>query len=190
MMPEQTKLHFATEADWEAWLEANHTTSDGVWLMHAKKGGGETSVTYLQAVDVALCFGWIDGQKGSLDDKFFLQRFTPRRKKSIWSQVNRENVARLTAAGRMREAGMKEVEEAKTDGRWDAAYASGSQMEEPEDFLAALEQNPAAKVFYATLNKTNRYAIYHQVITAKKPETRAARIAKFMDMLNEGKKLY
>jgi uncharacterized protein YdeI (YjbR/CyaY-like superfamily) len=189
-MADQPTLLFADEAAWEAWLAKNYATSDGVWLQFAKKDTGYTSVNYAQALDVALCYGWIDGQSRKYDEIYYLQRFTPRRARSMWSQINREKVAKLIAEGRMREPGQREIDRAKADGRWDAAYPSPSQITEPDDLLTALEANPAAKAFYATLNKTNRYAILIQVTTAKKPETRANRIAKFITMLAEGKKLY
>jgi uncharacterized protein YdeI (YjbR/CyaY-like superfamily) len=189
-MADQPTLLFESQALWETWLEQNHEVSDGVWLKFAKKNTGFTSVTYAEALDVALCFGWIDGQAKKLDDVYYIQRFTPRRARSMWSQVNTRKVEKLIADGRMREAGMREIERAKADGRWDAAYAPPSQITEPDDFLLALEQNPAAKAFYVTLNKTNRYAILAQITMAKKPETRASRIAKFVVMLGEGKKLY
>ncbi|HUN07470.1 MAG TPA: YdeI/OmpD-associated family protein [Aggregatilineales bacterium] len=183
-------VHFASAQDWEQWLEHNHTDSPGLWLKIAKAGSGHASVSYQEALDLALCFGWIDGQKGAFDDEFWLQKFTQRRPKSIWSQVNREKIAALTAAGKMREAGLRQVEAAKADGRWDAAYASQKNMTVPEDFQAALDSNPAALAFWGKLNGTNRYAVLHQIVTAKKAETRQKRIEKFIQMLTENKKLY
>jgi uncharacterized protein YdeI (YjbR/CyaY-like superfamily) len=188
-MAEQPTLLFADQAAWEAWLADNYATSDGVWLQFAKKDTGYTSVNYVQALDVALCYGWIDGQSRKFDEIYYLQKFTPRRAKSMWSQINREKVARLIEAGRMREAGQKEIDRAKADGRWDMAYPSPSDITVPDDFAAALAANPAAKAFWDTLNKTGRYPFLFQTLTAKKPETRANRIARFMVLLADGKKL-
>jgi len=181
---------FDSAEHWEAWLKENHGTSRGVRLQIAKKGANKPTVSYAEALDVALCYGWIDGQKGALDDQFFLQKFTPRRAKSIWSKINTAKVTQLIAQGRMQPAGHKEVEAAKQDGRWDAAYASQRNTQMPEDFQAELDKNPEAKAFFAILNSTNRYAIYFRIQTAKKAETRRARIEKFIAMLNEHKKLY
>ena len=183
-------LTFASAAEWEAWLEASHASADGVWLKLAKKGSGIPSVTYAEALDAALCFGWIDGQKRSFDERWWLQRFTPRRPRSVWSQRNREHVERLTAEGRMRPAGQREVDAAKADGRWDAAYASPSTATVPADLQAALDADPAAAAFFATLNSANRYAILWRIETAKRPETRARRIATFVEMLREGRELH
>ena len=181
---------FDSAEHWEAWLRENFSTSRGVRLQIAKKGANKPTVSYAEALDVALCYGWIDGQKGALDDQFFLQKFTPRRAKSIWSKINTAKVTQLIAQGRMQPAGHKEVEAAKQDGRWDAAYASQRNTQMPEDFQAELDKNPEAKAFFAILNSTNRYAIYFRIQTAKKAETRRARIEKFIAMLNEHKKLY
>jgi uncharacterized protein YdeI (YjbR/CyaY-like superfamily) len=181
---------FASEALWETWLEENFDTSQGVWLKIAKKGAEQPSVSYPEALDVALCFGWIDGQKNKFDDQYWLQKFTPRRARSIWSKVNQEKVATLIANGRMRDSGLKEIERAKSDGRWDAAYESQSRITMPEDLQAALDQNPDAKAFFEQLNSANRYAILHRIITAKKPETRKRNIDKFIAMLKAGEKLH
>ena len=181
---------FASSEAWEAWLEEEHATSKGVWLKIAKKGSGIESVTFPEALDAALCYGWIDGQRDRFDERFYLQRFTPRRSRSKWSQVNREKVARLTEAGRMRPAGLREVERAKADGRWDAAYAPQSAATVPDDLRAALEENDRAREFFETLNSTNRYAILFTIQDAKRPETRARRIAKYVAMLAAGEKLY
>lgn len=189
-MPDLPIIPFASQQAWENWLEENHATSPGLWLKVAKKDSGHQSVTHLEALDVALCFGWIDGQRKKLDDQYFLQKFTPRRPKSVWSQVNREKVSQLIAQGKMREAGLKEIERAKADGRWDAAYASQSKIVIPDDLQAALDANPAAKAFFETLNSQNRYAILYRVTTAKKPETRQNRIQKFIAMLIAGEKIY
>ena len=184
---ETPQLCFAADADWEQWLEENGAVFDGIWLQFAKKGSGIDSVSYLEAVETALCFGWIDGQKRSLDEKYWLQKFTPRRRRSIWSRVNRDKVEALIAAGRMRPAGMKEIDAAKADGRWDAAYESQSRATVPEDLQAALDENPAARTFFESLRSANRYAILFRVQTAGKPEARAARIAKIVGLLAEGK---
>ncbi len=181
---------FETQQDWEQWLEANHTSSPGGRLKIAKKGSGKTSVSYAEALDVALCFGWIDSRRDKFDEEYFLQRYTPRRKKSPWSQVNREKVAALIAAGRMREAGLREVEAAKQDGRWEAAYAPASKIVVPDDLQAALDANDKAQEFFKTLNSANRYAILYRIMGAKRPETRQKRINQFIEMLAEGKKLH
>jgi uncharacterized protein YdeI (YjbR/CyaY-like superfamily) len=188
--PELPILPFASREAWEAWLEEEHAASDGLWLKIAKKGSGIETVTFVEALDVALCYGWIDSQRAGFDGRYFLQRFTPRKPRSKWSQVNREKVARLTEAGRMRPAGLREVERAKADGRWDAAYEPQSTATVPEDLRLELERNEGARGFFETLNSTNRYAILHRIQDAKKPETRARRIAQYVAMLAEGKKLY
>lgn len=181
---------FASQQIWEEWLHEHHAQQKGVWLQIAKKGADIASVSYAEALESALCYGWIDGQKRSYDEKFFLQRFTPRRPKSIWSKINTEHVARLIASGRMQPAGLREVEAAKQDGRWDAAYQSSRGSIVPADFQAALDQNPQASEFFATLNKLNRYAFCFRVESATKPETRRARIEQFIAMLAENKKIY
>ena len=183
-------LPFASREAWEAWLEEQHTVSQGVWLKLAKKGSGIETVTFAEALDVALCYGWIDSQADKFDGNYWLQRFTPRKPRSKWSQVNREKVAKLIEAGKMNPAGLREVERAKADGRWDAAYEPPSTATVPDDLRAELEKNVAAREFFETLNSTNRYAILHRIQDAKKPETRARRIAKYVAMLAEGKKLY
>ncbi len=179
-----------TPADWIAWLEAHHPSIAGVWLQIAKKGSGVTSVTYDEALEVALCFGWIDGQKQRHDETFWLQKFTPRRPNSIWSKVNRAKVERLIAHGAMRPAGMQAVEHAKQNGRWEAAYDSHSTATVPADFQTALDANPNASAFFATLNSQNRYAILFRIQTAKKAETRTRRINEFVAMLERHEKLY
>ena len=183
-------LPFASAADWEAWLETNHAASPGLWLQIAKKASGVPTVTYSDALDVALCFGWIDGQKASYDDVFFLQRFTPRRARSKWSKINVDRVAQLEAAGRMRPAGAAEVASAKADGRWEAAYGGSATMTVPDDLQEALDANPAAKAFFETISRGNRYAILFRIHDAKRPATRAQRIATFVDMLAEGKTIH
>ena len=180
---------FRTEAAWEAWLAA-HGDAPGVWLKIAKKDTGATSVSYSQALDVALCHGWIDGQKGRLDDEYWLQRFTPRKPGSKWSKINTERAAALIASGRMRPAGLGEVERAQGDGRWEQAYESQSRVTVPEDLARALAANQRARAFFATLDSANRYAILYRIGTAKRPETRAKRIDAFVAMLSEHKKIY
>jgi len=181
---------FASAAEWEAWLREHHAAAPGVWIRFAKRGSGVPTVTYLEALHAALCFGWIDGQARGIDDAAYVQRFTPRRTRSIWSKRNRDFATALIESGRMQPAGLREVERAKADGRWDAAYDAPSTATVPEDLQAALDASPAAAEFFATLSGQNRYAILHRVQTAKKPETRARRIAKFVTMLEAGETLY
>jgi uncharacterized protein YdeI (YjbR/CyaY-like superfamily) len=181
---------FATDAAFERWLAKHHNTSSVIWVKYAKKRSGVKSIDWSGAVDVALCYGWIDGQSKSLDETYVLQRFTPRRKRSKWSKLNCERVARLTTDGRMRPAGLAEVERAKADGRWDAAYDPPSAAIVPDDLAAALAKSPAARRFFETLNAPNRYALLHRIHDAKKPETRARRIETFIEMLKRGEKLY
>lgn len=183
-------LAFATQDDWAGWLGANHDTSTGLWLKHAEAASGISSVTYAEAVEVALCWGWIDGQKRKFDDQHWLQRYSPRRRKSVWSKINVGKAEALIAAGRMQPAGLREVERAKADGRWDAAYAGQSTATVPDDLQAALDADPAAAEAFAGLNSSNRYAILFRVHNAKKPETRARRIEKFVAMLRAGERLY
>ncbi len=190
MAEEAPIIAFAGPAEWEAYLEEHHGDQAGVWLKIAKKGTGVPSVTYAEALDVALCWGWIDGQKRGFDEGAFLQRFTPRRRRSLWSKVNREKVAALEAAGRMRPQGRAEIERAQADGRWDAAYDSPANATVPEDLQAALDASPPAAAFFATLNSANRYAIIWRLQTAKRPETRARRVAQFVAMLERGEKLH
>jgi uncharacterized protein YdeI (YjbR/CyaY-like superfamily) len=183
-------LPFASAAAWEAWLSAHHDQADGVWIQLAKKASGIPSVTHDEALDAALCYGWIDGQGKAQDDTYFLQKFTPRRPKSLWSKRNIAKVAALTAAGRMQPAGLAEVEAAKRDGRWDAAYDSPKNMVVPEDFLQALGENQQALAFFNTLNQANKYAIAWRLATAKKPETRQRRFDALLAMLGRGEKLH
>ncbi|KAK4123137.1 hypothetical protein N657DRAFT_634336 [Parathielavia appendiculata] len=180
---------FENAAAWETWLETNHTDATGLWLKISKKGSGIASITYDEALDVALCFGWIDGQKKSHDEHHFLQRFTPRRKNSMWSKRNVNKVAVLIAAGRMRQAGQAEVDAAKADGRWEKAYSSSSTMEVPDDFQAALDRNRKAKTFFESLGKTKRYSFLWRIVTAKREDTRRRNIEKFVGILAEGKTL-
>ena len=188
--PELATLHFKSQKEWEAWLERNHATAPGVWMKLAKKGSGIASVTYMEAVDVALCYGWIDSQSRSLDDRQYVQRFTPRRAKSPWSKINRAKAEEFIAQGRMRPAGMREVEAAQADGRWESAYDGQLTIGVPPDLTKLLDKNPKAKKFFATLDSRNRYAVLHRIQQAKKPETRSRRIEKFVAMLNEGKKIH
>jgi len=180
---------FKTEAAWEKWLAANGDAS-GVWLKIAKKDTGATSVSYSQALDVALCHGWIDGLKRSCDEQYFLQRFTPRKAKSLWSKLNIARVEKLVAAGRMQAGGAREVDGAKADGRWEAAYDAASVMEVPAELAAALKKNTKARKAFEALDRTNRYAFCWRVHTAKKPETKAARVEKFVEMLERGEKIH
>lgn len=173
----------------EAWLEEHGDSADELWVRMAKKGTGIASLDWARSVEVALCFGWIDGKGRRLDDAWFLQRFTPRRHRSLWSKVNRQKVEALTAAGRMRPAGIAEVERAKADGRWEAAYDGVATASVPDDLAQALERAGLA-VAFAALSSQNRYAILHQVQTAKRPETRARRIAKYVEMLTAGETPY
>lgn len=186
MTAELERLPFSSARAWRAWLQANHDRAPGVWLMIAKKGSGIESVTYDEAVDEALCFGWIDGQKLKHDDRYFLQRFTPRARRSVWSKVNTERVARLIKAKKMRAAGLRQVEAAKADGRWDAAYSGPAAAVVPEDLQRALDASPAAAKLFAELDGTNRFAILYRIGAVKKAETRARKIAGFVEDLENG----
>lgn len=183
-------LTFATAADWERWLEAEHARADGVWLRLAKKGAALQTHTYAEALDVALCWGWIDGLKRAHDDEAWLQRFTPRRPRSKWSKINCGKVEKLIAAGRMRPPGQREVDAAKADGRWEAAYDGQRSAQVPPDLEAALAAHPKARAAFDALDGANRYAILFRLHDAKKPETRARRLEKFMAMLLEGGKIH
>jgi uncharacterized protein YdeI (YjbR/CyaY-like superfamily) len=188
---EPAVVSFANQAEWRAWLAAHHDAGpEGVWLKIAKKGSAVASVDYPQAVEVALCYGWIDGQKKGLDETHWLQRFTPRRSRSIWSKVNRARAEALVEAGEMQPAGLAEMERAKADGRWGAAYDGQRTSAVPDDLAAALAGNAVAGEFFATLDSANRYAILHRLQTAKKPETRARRLAQFVEMLGERRTLH
>lgn len=176
----------ATPAAWEAWLEAEHERTPGVWLQLAKKGTGIPSVAQAEAVEVALCFGWIDGLARRVDDTWWRQRFTPRRQRSVWSKINVDRATRLIAEGRMRPAGLREVERAQADGRWDAAYDGPATARVPEDLRRALDADPKAAAAFAGLDAQNRFSILHRVQTAVRPETRARRIATFVAMLADG----
>ena len=182
-------LPFANKKKWSSWLAKQHEKSSGVWLQLAKKDSGIPSVTYEEAVDAALCYGWIDGQKKGYDDKYWLQKFTPRGPKSIWSKINTEKAERLIASGEMQPAGLMAIESAKSDGRWETAYSSQKNISIPEDFQAALDQNGKAKAFFSTLKGAERYSILFRIQTAKKPETRAKRIQQFVEMLERNEKI-
>jgi uncharacterized protein YdeI (YjbR/CyaY-like superfamily) len=184
-------LHaFADRTEWDAWLAANGASSNGIWLKFAKAGAGVACVSKPEAIETALAHGWIDGQIDSFDDRFWLTRFTRRGPKSKWSEINRATAAKLIAEGRMRPAGLAAVEAAKADGRWEAAYAPQSRAEIPADLAAALEAEPAAKAFFASLKGANRYAVLYRVHDAKTAKTRAARIEKFVAMLARGEVLH
>jgi uncharacterized protein YdeI (YjbR/CyaY-like superfamily) len=181
---------FASATQLETWLEEHHASSNGLWLKIAKKSSGVASVTYAEALELALCFGWIDSQKRGFDDSFFLQRFTPRRPRGKWSRINRDKAEELIAGGTMRPSGLAEVEAAKADGRWDAAYAGQRTAEVPEDLQRELDRNRAAREFFATLDSANRYAILYRLDDAKKVETRERRLRKFVGMLERGEKIH
>jgi uncharacterized protein YdeI (YjbR/CyaY-like superfamily) len=176
--------------DWADWLDQHQATSAGVWLRLAKKASGLRSITYAEALEVALCYGWIDSQKKSYDEQTWIQKFTRRGPKSIWSKINREKAEQLIAAGQMKPPGLAAVEAARQDGRWEAAYDSFSNATIPDDFQAELDKNAAAQAFFDILNRQNRYAILYRIQTAKKAETRARRIQQFIEMLANQEKLY
>jgi uncharacterized protein YdeI (YjbR/CyaY-like superfamily) len=184
-------LSFPSPAKWNAWLKKNHVkANEGIWLRIFKKDSGEKSVTYDEALDEALCYGWIDGLKKSFDERSWIQKFTPRRPRSIWSKRNQDHVARLIKEKRMQPAGLKQIDAAKNDGRWEQAYDSQAQMEVPADFLAKLKKNKQAHAFFKTLNKANTYAIAWRLQTAKKPETRERRMEAILEMMRRGEKLH
>ena len=188
--PQIPTLTYASQDEWETWLETNAESSTGIWLRLAKKAAGRVVLTYAQALDSALCFGWIDGQKKAESDEFWLQRFSPRTAKSIWSRINTEKAQALMQAGRMRPSGLREVERAHQDGRWERAYTSASNTAVPDDLQTALDANTEAKAFFGTLNGRNRYSILFRIQNVKKAETRAKKIAQFVEMLARGEKLY
>ncbi|MEP6642823.1 MAG: YdeI/OmpD-associated family protein [Gaiellales bacterium] len=181
---------FASRTEWAKWLDREHDSSPGVWLAIARKHAGAESVSYAEALDVALCYGWIDGRKDRLDERTWLQRFTPRRARSRWSKRNSGLAEELIGRGEMAPAGMREIERARADGRWDAAYDSHSTATVPPDLLAALEHDEAARDFFAALDGNNRYAILYRIQEARRPETRARRIAKYVAMLSAGEKIH
>ncbi|WIM12814.1 YdeI/OmpD-associated family protein [Enhydrobacter sp.] len=186
-LPIQT---FADRAAWEKWLTSNGARSSGIWMKLAKKTNRKPTIAKTDAIEAALCVGWIDGQLDRFDDVFWLVRFTPRGRKSRWSQINRDTALRLVAAGKMKPAGQAEIDRAKADGRWDAAYAPQSRADVPDDLEKALDAKPTAKAFFATLKGANRYAILYRIRTAKTEKTRAARIEKFVAMLARGETIY
>ena len=181
---------FEEPAQFDAWLHENGSSETELWIKFAKKGSGIKSINYGEELDIALCHGWIDGLTRSVDETWYSQRWTPRRPKSKWSKRNCGKVEELIAAGKMLPAGLNEIEKAKADGRWDAAYAGPATIEVPDDLTAALEANPKAAEFFKTLNSQNRYAVLLRIHDAKRPETRQKRIAQFVEMLAEGRKLY
>jgi uncharacterized protein YdeI (YjbR/CyaY-like superfamily) len=183
-------ISFESPSKWAEWLEVNHTEPSGVWLRFFKKNSGILSITYAEALDEALCYGWIDGQVKKYDEKSWLQKFTPRRAKSLWSKINTQHVERLVNAGKMKAAGLEEIERAKRDGRWQRAYDSSKNSTIPEDFLERLEKNPKAKAAFETLNKTNLYSIAFRLQTAAKPETREKRLKAILEMLSKGEKFH
>ncbi len=183
-------MSFETQHDWEVWLKEHHADTKGVWLKISKKGASSPSVSYAEALDGALCYGWIDGQKAPFDDKYWLQKFTQRGARSIWSKGNCSKAEALIAEGRLQPAGLRQVELAKSDGRWESAYESQSKITVPDDFQSELDKNQKAKDFFNTLNSVNRYAILFRIHTAKKPETRSARIQKFIEMLSQHQKIH
>ena len=183
-------ISFETQEDWEVWLKEKHIESRGIWLKLAKKGALTPSVSYAEALDSALCYGWIDGQKAAFDDKYWLQKFTPRTAKSIWSKVNCRKAEALIAEGRMQPEGLRQVELARSDGRWERAYESQSKITISDDFQSELDKNPQAQDFFNTLDSANRYAFLFRIHAAKKPETRSAKIQKFVEMLNQQQKFH
>lgn len=190
MKTEYEIIPFKGAASWRRWLDENHAKVDGVWLRHYKKASGVPTVTYAEALDEALCYGWIDGQKKSYDEDSYLQKFTPRRPRSMWSKRNIEHINRLQNAGLMTPAGLTEVEKAQADGRWEAAYDAPSSMKVPDYFLEALRKHPRAELFYNLLNKTNKYAIAWRLQNAKTEATRLRRTEKIIAMLDAGEKIH
>jgi uncharacterized protein YdeI (YjbR/CyaY-like superfamily) len=183
-------LAFASPPELESWLEDHHAESEGLWLKIAKKGSGVESVNYVEALELALCFGWIDSQKRGFDERHFLQRFTPRRPRGKWSRINRDKAEALIATGAIRPAGLTEVEAAKADGRWEAAYEGQRKATVPADLRRELDRNETAREFFAKLDSANRYAIIYRLGEAKKAETRARRLAKFIAMLERGERIH
>jgi uncharacterized protein YdeI (YjbR/CyaY-like superfamily) len=183
-------LSFASPEEFEGWLEENHDDSDGIWLKIAKKGSGIPSASYAEALELCLCFGWIDSQKRGFDECYFLQRFTPRRPRGKWSRINREAAQALIDAGKVRPAGLAEIEAAKADGRWEAAYEGQRTAEVPADLRRELKANRTAREFFAALDSANRYAIVYRLNDAKKPETRERRLRKFVAMLERNEKIH
>jgi uncharacterized protein YdeI (YjbR/CyaY-like superfamily) len=188
-MQEQV-IAFESRRAWETWLAEQHATSSGLWLRIARRDANIDSVSHPEALEVAISYGWIDGQRKALDDRHWLQRFTPRKPGSTWSKVNRAKATELIEKGAMKHAGLREVERAKADGRWESAYDAQSTATVPDDLQGALDESPGAQAFFSTLDSRNRYAILHRIQDAKKPETRARRIEKYVAMLKEHEKIY
>jgi uncharacterized protein YdeI (YjbR/CyaY-like superfamily) len=189
-VPDLPVEEFASAKAWERWLARHHKTAPGLWLMIAKKGTGVVTVEIVDAIEVALCYGWIDGLRHAHDNTYFRQRFTPRKPRSKWSQINRDRVEALIAAGRMRPAGQAQVDAAKADGRWDAAYAGARTIEVPDDLTRALRRNARARRAFEALDSTNRFAILFRIHDAKRPDTRTRRIEQFVTMLEEGRTIH
>jgi uncharacterized protein YdeI (YjbR/CyaY-like superfamily) len=183
-------ISFESAGAWDDWLAENHESSSGISMRIFKVAARTQSITYREALEIALCYGWIDGFKKKYDERSWLQKFTPRSARGVWSKVNTQHAERLIAAGRMKPVGLAQVEAAKRDGRWDRAYAPPSAAEVPEDFLAELEKHPAAKAFFATLNKRNTFPIYYRLHSAKRPETRRRRMQEILAMMERGEKFY
>jgi uncharacterized protein YdeI (YjbR/CyaY-like superfamily) len=183
-------IAFSSPEAWERWLDENHGSSDGVWIKIAKKQAGVQSVRYPEVLECALCFGWIDGRREALDERHFLQRFTPRRPRSRWSRINRDTAERLITEGRMRPAGIAEVQRARADGRWEAAYEGQRRIAVPEDLQRELDARPSARAFFAELSSQNRYAILYRLQDARRPQTRARRLKQFVAMLEAGETLH
>lgn len=183
-------LAFPSITAWEEWLTGDGADSSGIWLKIGKKSAAEPTISYKEALEVALCFGWIDGQKRGLDDDYWLQRFTPRKSGSKWSKINTDKAAALIEAGRMRPSGLREVELAKADGRWDRAYAGQRDAVVPDDLRQALDANKAASEFFETISSVNRFAILYRIGSVKRPETRARKIAQYIEMLAEHKTIH
>jgi uncharacterized protein YdeI (YjbR/CyaY-like superfamily) len=181
---------FPTREAWRSWLDSRHDDVDGVWLKIARAGNGIASVSHPEALEVALSYGWIDGRRASYDELYWTQRFGQRRARSMWSKVNREKAERLIASGEMQPAGLREVERARADGRWDVAYDAQSAAQVPDDLAREFDRVPGARAFFDTLDSRNRYAVLHRIQTAKRPETRARRIEKFVAMLARGEKIH
>lgn len=188
--PQPDPHHFPTQEAFEAWLRNNHTTSEGAWLLIAKAGACESTLTYAQAVEVALCYGWIDGQKKALDAQHWLQRFTPRRARSLWSKTNRAKAEMLMQSGRMQPGGMAQIEQARADGRWDKAYDGPKTAVVPPDLAAAFDREPEARAFFSRLDGANRYAVLWRVQTARTAETRSRQIETLVAMLARGEKIH
>jgi uncharacterized protein YdeI (YjbR/CyaY-like superfamily) len=183
-------IQFASVEAWERWLAKNHENAPGVWIRFAKKGSGIESVNYKEALDAALCYGWIDSQTKKYDDNTYLQKWTPRTRKSMWSKINREKVAVLIENGQMKAAGLAEIEHAKADGRWEAAYDSPANATVPEDLQNALNKSERAKAAFEELTKSQRYSILFRIQTAKRAETRAKRIQQFVEQLEKDESLF